>query len=149
MKKYWLMTLVAGMLLAADTNKGDAKKDGDLLQGSWRAVSIETGGNTLKPERDSVTTFENDTFTVKKGDVVQVKGTFKIDASKNPKTIDLTVTGGQVEGDKGKVVRGICQVDKEMLKWCTAEPGDETRPKEFTTKEGTKHSLIIFKKEKP
>ena len=97
----------------------------------------------------SVTIFENDTFAVKTGDVVQVKGTFKIDVTKEPKAIDMTVTGGQVEGDKGKMVRGIYQVDGKMLKWCAADPDNETRPTEFATKAGTKHSLITYKKDKP
>ena len=79
-----------------------------------------------------------------------MKGTVKIDASKSPRTIDLTVTGGQVESDKGKVVRGIYQVDVKTLKWCVPlSPGEETRPTEFATKEGSKVSLIAFKKDKP
>jgi uncharacterized protein (TIGR03067 family) len=149
MRECGVLALLAGLLLAADPDKDETKRDRELLQGAWRATSVEAGGKAFKPERDSITFFEGDAFTVKKGDGVQVKGTFKIDTSKNPRTIDLTVTGGQVEGDKGKVVRGIYQVDKEALRWCTAEPGDETRPKEFTTKEGSKQSLIVFKRKEP
>ena len=149
MKKCVLMALVAAVMLAADKNKDDVKKDKDLLQGVWRAVAAESGGEALTLTKDSVTIFENDTFAVKTGDVVQVKGTFKIDTTKEPKTIDMTVTGGQVEGDKGKVVRGIYEVEGKTLKWCAAEPGNETRPKEFATNTGTKHSLITYKKDKP
>jgi uncharacterized protein (TIGR03067 family) len=148
MTRFVYMALVAGMLLAADKNKEEAKKDRELLQGIWRPTSAESRGQVLKAATDSVTILEGDAFAVKKGDVVQVKGTFKIDASKSPRHIDLTVTGGQVESDKGKVVRGIYQVDGNMLKWCTAEAGEETRPTEFATKEGTKISLMTFKKEK-
>jgi uncharacterized protein (TIGR03067 family) len=144
-----LTALVTVLLLAADTNEDDAKKDRELLQGVWRPVSVESGGKVLKAAPDSVTILESDSFVVKKGNVVRVKGTFKIDASRRPRTIDLTVTGGQVEGDNGKVARGIYQVDGDTLTWCTAEPGDETRPTEFATKQGTKHSLITCKKEKP
>jgi uncharacterized protein (TIGR03067 family) len=143
-----LMALVTSLVLAADMPEGDAKQDRELLQGSWRPVSAETGGKALKAAPDSVTIFENDSFVVKKGDVVQVKGTFKIDASRRPRTIDLTVTGGQVEGDKGKVARGIYQVDGDTLTWCTAEPGDERRPTEFATQQGTKHTLITYMKDK-
>jgi uncharacterized protein (TIGR03067 family) len=143
------MVLVAGLLLAADAKKDDAKKDSDALQGTWRPVSAERGGQEQGDDAKQHTlAFEGDKFTVKRNDEVMVKGTFKLDASKKPRTIDMTVTEGRRDDDKGKKILGIYELDKDSLKWCTAEPGGEERPKEFATKEGTKVMLVTLKKEK-
>src|SRR5262249_18555987 len=144
-----LLVLVAGLMLAADAKKDDAKKDKEALQGTWRPVSSEAEGKDQTEEAKKHTlTFEGDNFTVKEGDEVRIKGTFKIDPTMKPKTIDMTVTEGRRDEDKGKELHGIYEMDKESLKWCTSEPGGKDRPKEFATKEGTKGMLVTFKKEK-
>lgn len=144
MARYIVTALVVGLLLAAD----DAKKDKEKLQGSWRPVSAEQGGNVQEDAKEHLLIFEGDTFTIKKGDQLFVKGTFTLDPSKTPKTIDMKVTEGRQESDNGKEVHGIYEIDKDSLKWCTAPPGDEDRPKEFATKEGTKLLLVTLKREK-
>ncbi len=149
MTRYIVLVLVAGLLLAADVKKDDAKKDQETLQGIWKVVSAEGGGkDQTEKAKDHTLTFDKDTFTLKKGDELRVKGTFKIDPTKKPKTIDMTITEARRDEDKGKEVHGIYDVTKDELKWCTAEPGDKGRPKEFATKEGTPEMLITFKKEK-
>ena len=47
------------------------------------------------------------------------------------------------------VASGLAKVDGNTLKWCTAEPGNEARPREFATKVGTKSALVTFKKAMP
>jgi uncharacterized protein (TIGR03067 family) len=143
-KRYIVTALAVGLLLAAD----DAKKDKDLLQGSWRAVSAEQAGKAQPDVKEHLLTFEGDTFTIKRGDQLFVKGTFTLDPSKTPKVIDMKVTEGRREEDKGKEVHGIYELDKDTLKWCTAEPGGKDRPKAFATKEGTNHLFVTLKKEK-
>ena len=142
--------LVAGLLLAADDKKGDAKKDREALQGAWKVVSSEAGGKDQTEQfKDHLLVFEGDTFALKKGDAVGLKGTFKLDPSKKPGAIDMTITEGGQEGDNGKVLPGIYELGKGTLKWCTAEPGGTDRPKEFSTTEGVNHMLVTLKKEKP
>ncbi len=85
---------------------------------------------------------------MKRGDEVVVKGTFKLDPTKKPKTIDMTVTEGRREQDQGKELHGIYELTKDGLKWCTSEPGGTERPKEFATKEGTRDLFVTLKKEK-
>src|SRR5437764_585060 len=125
--------LVAGLLLAADAKKDDAKKDREALQGTWRPVSSEQGGQDQTDEaKEHALVFDKDTFTVKKGDEVMLKGTFTLDPSKKPKAIDMAITEGR--GDNtGKELHGIYELGKDTLKWCTSEPGGETRPKAFST----------------
>ena len=142
------MTIAAAAADAAE--KGDAaKKDKEALQGAWRIVSSETGGKDQTEEfKDHLLVFEGNTFALKKGDEVGLKGTFKLDPSKKPSAIDITITAGR-EGDEGKVLHGIYELGQGALKWCTSEPGGADRPKEFSTKEGVNHMLVTLKKEKP
>jgi uncharacterized protein (TIGR03067 family) len=149
MKRYVVTVLVAGLLLAADTKKDDAKKDREALQGAWKVVSSEVGGKDQTEEfKDHLIVFKGDTFALKKGDEVGLKGTFKLDPSKKPRAIDITITEGG-EGDKGKVLHGIYELGKRTLKWCTSVPGGTDRPKEFSTQEGVNHMLVKLKKDKP
>src|SRR5262252_4202232 len=97
MTKYVLAVFGTALLLspvpAAD--KDDAKKDQEALQGTWKPVSSEQGGKDQGDEaKEHTLIFEKDTFTVKRGDQVLLKGTFKLDPSKKPKAIDMTVTEG-------------------------------------------------------
>jgi uncharacterized protein (TIGR03067 family) len=150
MTRYIVTVLVAGLLLAADVKKDDAKKDQEALQGTWRPVSSEQGGkDDTEQSKDYALVFDKDTFTVKKGDEVMLKGTFKLDPSKKPKTIDMTITEGRRDDDKGKELHGIYELSKDGLRWCTSGPGVEGRPKEFATKEGTRDLLVTLKKDKP
>ena len=107
------------------------------------------GKDQTEEFKDHLLVFEGDTFALKKGDEVGLKGTFKLDPSKKPRTIDMTITEGGQEGEKGKVLHGIYELGKGTLKWCTSEPGGTDRPKEFSTKEGVNHMLVTLKKEKP
>jgi uncharacterized protein (TIGR03067 family) len=152
MPKYVLTVVAVGLLLAADApEKGDAaRKDKGALRGAWRFVSSETGGKDQTEEfKDHLLVFEGDTFALKKGDEVGLRGTFELDPSEKPRAIDVTITEGGREGDKGKVLHGIYELGKGTLKWCTAEPGGTDRPKEFSTREGINHMSVALKKEKP
>jgi uncharacterized protein (TIGR03067 family) len=144
MTRYIVTALAVGLLLAAD----DAKKDKEQLQGTWRPVSAEQEGKAQPDAKEHLLTFEGDTFTIKRGDQLFVKGTFTLDPSKTPKVIDMKVTEGRREEDKGKEVRGIYELDKDTLKWCTAEPGGKDRPKEFAAKEGSNDLFVTLKREK-
>ena len=99
------MVLVAGLLVAADT-----KKDQESLQGTWTFVSTQVGGKgPMEEPKGTILIIDGDTFTVKKGDEIRIKGTFKLDPSKMPKAIDMTITEGK-ERDKDKVLHGIYEV---------------------------------------
>jgi len=147
--KYALTALVVGLLLGAEQKKGDAKKDQEALQGTWKVVTVEHDGKAEKDPGDFVMTFSKDTFTVKKGDEVIVKGTFRLDPAKKPRAIDMAIKEAKKEQDNGKEVHGIYELDGDSLKWCAAEPGETDRPKEFATRSGGKHILATFTRGKP
>jgi uncharacterized protein (TIGR03067 family) len=81
------------LLMAADEPAKDAKKEADQLQGEWTMVSMETRG--AKHSEDDVKkytlTIKGDQWTVMNGLSPGAGRTFKIDPSKDPKTLDLTI----------------------------------------------------------
>jgi uncharacterized protein (TIGR03067 family) len=144
MSRYIVTALVAGLVLgAAPAPKEDeVKKEVENLRGTWKVASIEDRGKADQPPDGFVLVFEKDSKEV------VVAGTFKLDPSKKPKAIDVTVTRSEEKGNNGKELHGIYEIDKDTLKWCTAEPGDKGRPTEFATKEGSRNVLFTVKKEK-
>jgi uncharacterized protein (TIGR03067 family) len=143
------VALVATLGLAAVALADDAadRKDKEKLQGTWMAVSGEKDGKDDPEAKEHAIVFEGDKFSIKKGDKVIVQGTFKIDASKSPKTMDLTITEGP-EKVKDKTAMSIYVLDGDELTWCVGEPGSGERPEKLATKEGVKQMLVKFKREK-
>ena len=142
-------TLLATIGFAAVALADDAadKKDKEKLQGTWTAVSGEKEGKDDPEAKEHALVFEGNKFRVKKGDKVVVQGTFKIDASKSPKTMDIEISEGP-EDVKGKTAQAIYALDSDELTWCVAEPGSGQRPEKLATKEGVKHMLVKLKREK-
>jgi uncharacterized protein (TIGR03067 family) len=143
--------LVAGLLIGAapGPKEDDAKKEVERLQGTWKAVSIEDDGKAVNDTKGFHLVIEKETLTINADVEAVLKGTFKLDLSKKPRTIDVTITEGKGDRATGKQLHGIYELDKETLKWCTAEPGGKERPTEFGTKAGTKHALFTLKRQKP
>jgi uncharacterized protein (TIGR03067 family) len=136
-----------GLTAAAVADDAADKKDKEKLQGTWTAVSGEKGGKEDPEAKEHALVFEGDKFSVKKGDKVVVRGTFKINASKSPKTMDIEITEGP-DDVKNKTAQAIYALDGDDLTWCVAEPGSGERPEKLATKEGVKHMLVKLKREK-
>jgi uncharacterized protein (TIGR03067 family) len=146
MRRHLLMVVAAGLLVAADDAKTQAPADQGKLQGTWEVVSMERGGMKREGPPEAQLVFEGDKFTMKMGER-SIRGTFKLDPAKAPGQIDMTVTEGP-EQFQGKTSQGLYALEGDTLKWCSAEPGTDDRPKEFKTAEGTTHMLIVLKKKK-
>jgi clostripain len=130
---------------AADTDAD--KKDKDKLQGTWNAISITEGTNEEADAEGQTLAFKGDEFAVKSRDAVMMKGTFKVDASKKPKTIDLKIEDGPKDR-KGKTAHGIYELKDDKLTLCIVKPGPGNRPKEFASKEGADTVLLKLEREK-
>ena len=138
-----LLTTSAGMGARAD-DKEDVEKEIKKFQGVWTFESVVTGGKE-EPAGDLkgfILIFERDKHTVKKGDDVIQVGTQKIDPSKSPKTIDVTMTEGP---SKGAVMLGIYEIDGDTLKVCF-DPQGKMRPKEFKSAPGSDTFLVVHKR---
>ncbi len=120
----------------------DAKKESEKLQGQWTGVSWEERGfqRPAQAAQQRKLTVKGDGWIVKQGDEPENKAVFKIDPSKNPKTIDLTF--------EQRKYHGIYKLEGDTLTLClTLTRDNRERPKEFkTTKEDG--ILIVWKREK-
>jgi uncharacterized protein (TIGR03067 family) len=130
---------------AADDEAKD-KADKDKLKGIWKAISSVDDGHDEKDPEQYQLTFNGDAFIVRKAGQDFFKGTFKLDASASPKTIDLSITEGAHAGGR---MRGIYAWDGDTLKWCTSTPQGADRPAEFASEPGSGRLLVVLKKEGP
>lgn len=124
----------------------EADKDLKRFQGVWGFESREIAGKKVPDEENKglTVTFDGDKVVVKQGDETVMAGTQKLDPSKTPKEIDVTVT----EGDQaGTVLLGIYEIDEDTLKVCFDWEG-KNRPTEFKTEEGSTTFVNIHKRKK-
>ena len=140
----WLMLALGGLLQADD--KADAnKKDLATMQGDWALTSMTRDGMKF-PDEDAQALFrtvKGKQYTVSRYEKVAGKGTFTIDATTKPHTIDFLP---DTEKDKSRVLRGIYKFDGEKLTICYA-PAGKDRPTEFASKEGQNQTLAVWERE--
>jgi uncharacterized protein (TIGR03067 family) len=134
--------IAASGALADD--KAEIEKETKKFQGTWTLESSEAGGQKIPADdlKDFIVIFEGEKHTVKKGDDVIQVGTQKIDPSKSPKTIDVTMTEGP---SKGTVMLGIYEFDGDTLKVCF-DPQGKKRPTEFKSGPGSENFLNVHKR---
>ena len=153
-----LLSLVAVSLfawpLAADGPSKDNGTKDELakLQGTWLTVSLVNNGKKLvddkAPPKEGSTpkfVYEGNKWLVKVEGKTVASGVFKIDATKSSKEIDIMDETG-AKNDKTKL--GIYEIDGDRYKFCLA-PAGKPRPKDFTSKEGSGHSLGVSQRAKP
>jgi uncharacterized protein (TIGR03067 family) len=107
------------------------------FQGTWKQIGYEKDG--VKEPQDEEegwqprTTFVGNTFVVTIADgSTLIKGTFTVDPTKEPKTVDYTDTFG---ADAGKTFPAIYFFEGDRLVFCAADSGQE-RPTAFKTRRG-------------
>jgi uncharacterized protein (TIGR03067 family) len=126
--------------------KADLEKEVRKFHGTWTFESSEAGGKKLPTGELAglVLTFEGDKHTVKKGNEVIQVGTQKLDPSKSPKAIDVTMTEGV---NKGAVMLGIYEINGDTLKVCF-DPQGKKRPAEFKSAPGSENFVNVHKRVK-
>ena len=139
-----VMLLLAGLTVAAvPPAADDVKKEVERFQGAWRVVSGMYGGEVGAHAEAYTMVFEKDSFVIRRGDEVVLKGRFRPDPSRTPKAIDMVIA----DEDGEEEVHGIYAFG-EGLKWCTSGPGEKSRPADFAAREGSECLLLTLKKEK-
>ena len=146
--RFCVVALICTVGLAACTlgdDKADVEKETKKFQGTWTIESSVADGQALPAEqlKGLVVIFEGDKHTVKNGDEVVQVGTQKIDPSKSPKAIDVTMTEGP---SKGAVMLGIYEFDGDTMKACF-DPSGKKRPTEFKSGPGSQ-TLVVHKRAK-
>lgn len=106
------------------------------FQGTWKQIAYERDGVTEPLDEqgwEPITTFTAEEFVVTLADgSIPIKGTYRIDPTRTPKTVDWTDTIGE---DAGKTLLAIYALQEDRLIFCAAYPGLE-RPTEFRTRPG-------------
>jgi uncharacterized protein (TIGR03067 family) len=141
------LSILTATLVAVDL-QGNASSEQDLdrLRGTWTLVAMEIKGNPIPGDKvkERVAVIDGKKFTDRVDSEVLAAGTISLDATRSPKTIDVKFTEGS---PKGQTSLAIYELDGDILKACCAEPGKD-RPSVFTTKEGTGHMLVTYKRAK-
>jgi uncharacterized protein (TIGR03067 family) len=127
-------------------DKAEFEKEARKFQGTWTIESSLAGGRELPADelKTLVVTFDGDKHTVQKGDEVIQVGVQKLDPSKSPKTIDVTMVEGP---HKGTVMLGIYEIDADTLKVCF-DPEGKKRPTEFKSAPGSRNFVNVHKRVK-
>lgn len=136
---------------AADEPKAGAtpipreRADPGIIEGVWQPTMAELGGKKLPDEVRSSITLEvkEREYTVTSGTTVD-RGTFKLDLSTTPKSLDII--GGEGP-NKGKTFLAIFEREGDTLRVCYDLSG-KTRPTEFKTTEGSLLFLVEYKRKR-
>jgi uncharacterized protein (TIGR03067 family) len=144
------MLVVLLFALALDDAPKKAELDSQQLKklaGNWDVTQEEHGGKKTPAKKlfNLAVEISGKQMTTREGTDVKEDATIvALDAKPKPGAIDLKIASGS---DVGKVVKAIWKLDGDVLTLCVAEAGKD-RPKEFSAKEGTGHTLLVFKKNK-
>lgn len=127
--------------IAGDEKKAAAKGQ-KALQGLWTAK---------KDDETFKMTFDGNKFKLEfKGE--SASGTYTLDPSKEPKTMDLLIvkgSGDNTQKFEGKTSKAIYHVDAKKLKWLANQPGRDERPEAFPKEgEGPKGLYLEFERAK-
>ena len=135
------LVLFAAVAFAQDNAKDDLAK----FQGNWTIESVIVEGKELPAEVVGAfkMSFKDNNYTVLIGQE-KTEGSFSLDPSKNPKTIDIVPENGP---DRGRKQLGIYEIDGDKIKICAAQPGKD-RPTNFETKDKIGYTVMILRRAK-
>jgi uncharacterized protein (TIGR03067 family) len=137
-----IIATMAGMAMVASLIASNSQDTtlAQALQGTWRLTSLN--GRPIPDQGPQVTlSIVGERYQQAFDGKVTERGTLKVDASKQPMTIDLAITEGE---DSGKAQLGIVELTDGTLRMCLDTPGAGQRPSEF----GVKDSVILVEARK-
>jgi uncharacterized protein (TIGR03067 family) len=121
-------------------------KDTGAFRGTWRAVAGEVSGKKVPDEvvktLQATFTFTGNRYTIEVQGKLYERGSFKIDARKAPKTIDLSCEEGK---DKGKTQLGIYRIEGDTLTFALTVNSKE-RPSDFVSTETNNVQITVCRR---
>jgi uncharacterized protein (TIGR03067 family) len=140
----FLATCVACVLLMAFA-AGSTDDDAKAVQGNWKPVNAELGG---QPMTDAVLKsislkLDNGKYEVSVG-AAPDSGTYTLDSTTNPKSITIIGTAGP---NRGKTFPAIYELKGDALRICYDLSGAK-RPTEFKSIAGTRLYLVTYNRKK-
>jgi uncharacterized protein (TIGR03067 family) len=142
--------ITIGALLASSLLAGGADdKEAKGLNGRWVSEKFVWAGRESDKGEKMILGIGDDSvsweYLKQMGNQGKSSGntyTYKLDTSKKPAQIDLTITDGPF---KGKTYPSIYQLDGDTLKLCRNQPG-QRRPTEFASKKRSDTIFLILKR---
>jgi len=136
-----LLTFVTlALSLPVNNIQAGDQQDVEKFQGTWKLVSATRDGKALAEDKVKQTTivFKGDTFRFPElaEYATSKEGTIKLDATKTPRQMDATSTGGEV-------MLGIYDLEGNRYKVCFAPVG-KPRPSEFVSTPGSGYILQFW-----
>jgi len=138
--------------ILAGVNSIDQLVDTDYqrLSGTWVLSSGVVDGQPVPKEVRKKTRLITirDKFTLSTGAQTGTSedGTFTIDPTKSPKTVDSVQGSGL---DKGKTFLGIYEIIDDTHKRACWAPAGKPRPTDFVSTPGSGYILQVWKRERP
>jgi uncharacterized protein (TIGR03067 family) len=142
-----LMLVVWKRAQAAGGDKETAiQQELERFEGSWRFDSIKAEGKAVPIEsfKGIRLVLKGDRFTMVEPQATS-GGSYTVDPSARPKSIDVTFTEGP---EKGKSAYGIYELEGDTYTVCIGLTG-KPRPTEFASRPGSGHVLEVLKRENP
>jgi uncharacterized protein (TIGR03067 family) len=146
-----MLLIVFALLLApaeaSETKSPAPETSADLarMQGDWMVNSMKVNG--LKHEQQEAEslfrTVKDNTYAISRYSHEILRGSFKLDATQTPRTIDST----PANSPDGTVLLGIYEFDGDKLQICNAPPG-KPRPKDFAARIGSQHTMTVWERER-
>ena len=116
----------------------------DNLQGTWRIESSVWNGVREPDVALRVTLiFQGDKLTwVDKDGIPYQEDTIKLMPDQSPKAIDNWSKG------RGQAAPGIYSLEGDTFRWCSAGGDNKVRPTSFGSKRGSRHSLMVLRRQR-
>src|SRR5262249_28958893 len=105
--------------------KGQPKSDHEAIQGTWKVVTCELGGQKVATEDFGMVITANKIFIKDEG--LTKEFAYTLDPSKKPMHIDWMPAFGV---NKGNIVKGIYRLSGDDLVFCANGPQGTVRPSE-------------------
>jgi uncharacterized protein (TIGR03067 family) len=130
------------MAMATDAPQRDATDAKDTCQGVWLLSGGEADGKmlTARQLQGGKLVINGDQYTVTMAEQGTVTGTQKLDATQQPKTIDIVNADGP---QKGQPCFGIYELEGNEFRVVFASPGG-ARPTSFETTPGSGQWMHVW-----
>jgi uncharacterized protein (TIGR03067 family) len=126
----------------------EKKPDEERIQSAWEMVTFQADdpNETGPPEHLKKLVLEKG--QIRAGDLKL--GEYKLDPKQSPKQIEITLGNLDVFAFqvRGQTFPGIYEMKDDELKFCFTYDPNGQRPKEFSTKDGTKCAIVVLKRAK-
>src|SRR5437016_5000846 len=94
MRRFALLVLAAGLMVAADDASDAVKKDKDALKGTWKVDLAERDGQEDLGMKGMTLTFDEKHVVMKPNMAKEMSCTYTLDPSKKPKVIKIKTSEG-------------------------------------------------------